>query len=388
MAPMPASLSTSTSRSARPASAQGGVRGPLRVAHRWIGLVLALPIAVQGLTGAVLALEPWLPAAGPAVSGAAAQPASAIVAAAEHATGPQARAQRYVPAEGGAPAQVQVRRPDGPPRTLLVDPGDLRVVGEASPAWAWLRGLHVQFSVPDWGGRSIGGWCGIALVLLLLSGIPIWWPRPGGWREAASVAWRARGVRFHRSLHGAAGIWTVAILLVLAATGVVLAFPRTSRGLLGLEGGGPPRAMRIAGPAAVTTPDLDRALALARAAAPGAHLRAAFLPATPGEAIRVFLLAEGGEGAASAIAVQVAPDAGRVLAVQDARRQPPADRAYRWMHDLHEGAGLGPLWRAASVIGGLALPLFAVTGPLLWWLRRRNRRRLDHVRAAALQRGA
>ncbi|MBN8904295.1 MAG: PepSY domain-containing protein [Rhodospirillales bacterium] len=202
------------------------------------------------------------------------------------------------------------------------------------------------------------------------------------------MAWRARGVRFHRSLHGAAGIWTVAILLVLAATGVVLAFPRTSRGLLGLEGGGPPRAMRIAGPAAVTTPDLDRALALARAAAPGAHLRAAFLPATPGEAIRVFLLAEGGEGAASAIAVQVAPDAGRVLAVQDARRQPPADRAYRWMHDLHEGAGLGPLWRAASVIGGLALPLFAVTGPLLWWLRRRNRRRLDHVRAAALQRGA
>lgn len=386
----PPAASVPPAPAARPRAAAGtrrDLRGALRLAHRWIGLALALPLALQGLTGGVLALEPWLPEVGPALSAGAPQPAAATVAAAVQAAGPAARAQRYVPPRPGTPAEVQVRAPDAPPRTLLVDPVDLRVVGQASSAWAWLRSLHVQFLVPDWGGRSLGGWFGLGLVLLLVSGIPIWWPRPGGWGAAVTVAWRARGMRFHRSLHGAVGIWTVGVLLVLAVTGVALAFPRTSRGLLGLEGGGPPRAMRVAGPAATAPPDLDRALALAMQAAPDASLRAVFLPAAPGEAIRVFLLAPRGEGATGSIAVQVAPDASRVLAVQDARAQPAADRTYRWMHDLHEGAGLGPVWRALAVLGGAALPLFAITGPLLWWLRRRNRRRLDTARAAALSRG-
>lgn len=33
----------------------------LRLLHRWLGLLLALPLIIQGLSGAVLTLEPVIP---------------------------------------------------------------------------------------------------------------------------------------------------------------------------------------------------------------------------------------------------------------------------------------------------------------------------------------
>jgi sulfite reductase (NADPH) flavoprotein alpha-component len=333
------------------------------------------------VSGGLLALEPMLPDwSAPHAGEGPPQPAGAIVAAAEAASG--RRALRYVPAgEAGAAATVFLQG-----AALHVDPADLRVLGPAGGgAWAALRSLHVQFAVPEYGGRSIGGWFGVFLLLLLATGVPIWWPRAGEMRAGFTVPLRARGFRLHRRLHGAVGIWIFLPLLVLTVTGVALAFPRGARGLIGLEGGGPPRAMRA--PGAAGSLDLDRAVTLAQAAAPGARLRMALLPAAPGEALRVFLVHPGGEGAAAMVAVQVDQAGTRVLAVQDARAAPAADRAWRGLHDLHEGAGLGPLWRIATVLAGIAMGVFAVTGPWMWWLRRRSRRRLDLARRAAMAAG-
>ncbi len=348
----------------------------LRKIHLWLGLLIALPVATQGLTGAILAFEPLLPEVSAGSAGPS-QPVNAIVAAAR-ADRPAATLQRFTaPAAPGAAAHVLFSQ-DGGPVTVRVDPASLVVLGTEGPgAWAWLRTLHVSFLAADYGGRGIGGWFGIGLVLVLATGIPIWWPARGGWRDALTFAPKARGVRFHRRLHGAVGAWTVLALLVLAATGVVLAFPRTSRGLLGLEAGGPPRPARApASAAAAPTPDLDAAIALARSAVPTATTRVVMVPARPNDALRIMMTHAGGEGATGSVVVQVDPAAGKVLAVQDARTAPPADRLYRWIHDLHEGMGLGPAWRILTVLAGLALPLFAVTGPLMWWLKRRNRIRM------------
>lgn len=362
------------------------IRRTLRTVHRWLGLVLVIPLAIQGLTGAILAAEPWLPESSPAVQAGTPQPASAVIAAVREVAGPGSRITRYSPAPPGEAAQVQVAAAGGAPRTLLIDPVSLEVLGEAQQSWGWIRSLHVQFLAPAYGGRGIGGWSGAGLLVLLISGVPIWWPAAGAWRAGFTVPWRATGLRFHRRLHGAVGIWSVAVLLVLAFTGVVLAFPQTSRGLMGLPPGGPPQGMRAArGPSGPTAaPDVDRIIVAATTAVPDARIRTVMLPASVAEAARVFMLHAGATGIAGAVNVQV-NGAGQVVSIQDGRTQPAADRAYRWMHDLHEGAGLGPMWRLLAVIGGLALPVFAVTGPAMWWLRRRARRRLDGVRRAALE---
>ena len=52
---------------------------------------------------------------------------------------------------------------------------------------------------------------------------------------------------------------------------------------------------------------------------------------------------------------------------------PAAELALRWAHDLHFGQALGPLWRALTIVTGLVLPIFAITGGAMWLFRRRRR---------------
>ncbi|MBS0641533.1 MAG: PepSY domain-containing protein [Proteobacteria bacterium] len=342
----------------------------LRRLHRWIGLAVAIPVAIQGLTGALLALESALPhlqtASGPPLA------ANRIVAAALADSGPDARLLRYSPpAEPGLPAVIQVVRPRQKPADIRIDPATLAVLPPDSGAWLWapLRKLHVAFLVPEYGGRSIGGWFGIGLVLLLVTGVPIWWPRKGHWKAAVTIDRRHSGWSLQRSIHGAIGAWSVIALLVLAFTGVVLAFPATSRGLLGLETAGPPRPG--SGRAVAAIADMDAVLDAASRAVPDGHV----VMVTPGgrnEPARVAMAI--GEGALGRVMLQIEPASLKIVSVQDARTAPPADRLYRWMHDLHEGLGLGLPWRLLVILAGIALPVFAVTGPLMWWLVRRGRR--------------
>jgi uncharacterized iron-regulated membrane protein len=363
------------------------MRRLLQAAHRWLGLALLVPLVVQGLSGAILTVEPpFRPLlATPAAPG---EPGSinAIVAAGREAA-PGLHPVRYLPPPGPARAAEVGFAPPGMQRGTMVvrvDPVLLAPIGPAEPVGGpmeFIRRLHTNFLVPDYGGRAIVGWVGIGLLLLAVIGIPLWWPTPGRWRDGFTVATAARGVRFQRRLHGAAGAWGLAMLVLTSTTGAVLGFPQTVRAALGVQAGGPPRQARSASAAFVS--DLDAALVLARAAAPGNELRAMFLPAGAADPIRMFLAPAGAEGAVNTTMVTVDAKAVRVVSVQAPQTLGPAETALRWMHDLHEGQALGLTWRLVTATTGLLLPLMAVTGSAMWLLRRRNRKRIDFARAAA-----
>jgi uncharacterized iron-regulated membrane protein len=74
-------------------------------------------------------------------------------------------------------------------------------------------------------GRKINGAGAVAVVLMCLTGIVIWWPGIARWRAhlklQRGVGWR----RFTWHLHGVFGFWSAALLLVLAASGTYLCFP-------------------------------------------------------------------------------------------------------------------------------------------------------------------
>ena len=90
--------------------------------------------------------------------------------------------------------------------------------------------------------------------------------------------------------------------------------------------------------------------------------------------VRVLLVPPGAEGAVATVTVAVdAADLDASLSVQDPRTMPPAELALRWAHDLHFGQAFGPLWRALTIVTGLVLPIFAITGGAMWLCRRRRR---------------
>jgi uncharacterized iron-regulated membrane protein len=352
----------------------------LRKWHRWLGLVLLLPLVLQGVTGTVLTVA----AAWPDGTGASCPTCSAnAVLAAAGAVAPEGfRPRAYRP---GQPATVMLAPAGrGPGATVRIDPVGLTPIGPVSAQGGvvqTMHRLHENLLIPAYAGRSILGWEGVGLVLLVVVGIPLWWPRPGEARAAFLPAPRARGIRFHRRLHGAIGIWLLPLMLLTAVTGIPLSFPQTTHRLLGLPPGGPPQ--RASGTSAGPV-DLDRAIGLAITAVPDAALRLAFLPAGQGDPLRLFLAPAGDRSAAATTQINLSGDGTRLLTVQRFADLPMAERVLRVMRDLHEGIWWGATGLVLTALAGLALPIFAVTGAAMWWLRRCNRLRAAS-RQAALQ---
>ncbi|MGI4951923.1 MAG: PepSY-associated TM helix domain-containing protein [Janthinobacterium lividum] len=369
------------------------LRRGIRLVHRWLGLLLALPLLMQGLSGAVLTLEPVWPefgsAFGPGLAVATAPvSANAILAAARAAAPPGFRAARYRPGAEGAAATVMFSpegNPRGPAMVLRLDPATATPLGDVAPVSGvldWVRRLHNTMLLPQYGGRQLWGWVGAGLLLLTVLGLPLWWPRPGQWAAAVTVPRKARGARLHRALHGALGAWMSALLLATSITGIAQGFPQTLRQVLGLPAGGPPRPERAAPGARPPLPDLDHAIRLARQAMPGMEARLVLLPAAAAP-IRLVMAPPGQDGAVAARTVTVDATGARLLSAQ---ASPAANEAVlRWMHDVHEGSGLGPVWRGLVVLTGMALPAFGVTGVALWLLKRRNRRQMRAAQMTAMR---
>ena len=72
-------------------------------------------------------------------------------------------------------------------------------------------------------GKKIMSWVGVAILFLLLSGLYLWWPL-----KRIRIKSGATGRRFWFDLHNAIGIFSFVFLLLLAITGVMIGFERTS----------------------------------------------------------------------------------------------------------------------------------------------------------------
>jgi uncharacterized iron-regulated membrane protein len=240
--------------------------------------------------------------------------------------------------------------------------------------YRWVHSLHETLLL-GLQGRSIVGWIGVGLLLLALSGIPLWWPPRRRWTTGFTVTRNATGWRFQRELHGAAGIWVLVLLLIQSVSGIALAFPQTARAIVGL----PAQMPRGARPAGGTGLDPDHAIAAGIAAAearfPHAAVQDLRLPGIADRPMVAFLRLDGDREGAPRATVMMDTATARVLSAQDPHAGPAGGSLLEWMHAVHDGGALGPAGRLVTCLFALALPLFPVTGVAMWMLRRRLRRR-------------
>ena len=372
------------------------MRKLLALLHLWAGLILAGPLVLLGLTGSVLVfeheLDGWMNPALYRASDGPARPIAEIVAAAEASGGGERLRAGVVslPEEAGGPAIVRVAPggarggPGGGPgaRQVFVDPASLAILGSRDPMSTGLRQiflLHANATVRDRSGREVVGWLGVAMLGLGLTGLYLWWPRPGRWRQAFRVKAGTGTYRFNRDLHGAVGIWAWLVFVIVSFSGVFLAFPQALGGAI--TSVFPGRDLRASANEVRATPvpgerpmTLDAAVGLAREAVPNA--RAVFvMPAgRPEQPVRVGLRRDGQSSGGPAITVFVDPFAKTILEVRDPRTFTLGETITAWQHALHEGAGLGPVWKALVFLSGFLPLLFVVTG-LTMWLKKRQARR-------------
>ncbi len=353
----------------------------LRTVHKWAGLMLALPLILQCITGIVLASDPFFDPSGVAID-------------------PAKVPALFDAAKAAVPAGVAPRRyRDAGAAGTLVDfagTGGQQAMTEVTldTATQQVRSLHVvsrgfyglahewheTLLLGPW-GRSLIGWSGLGLFLLGGTGLPLWWPTPRRWKAALTVSKKAHGWRLLRELHGAGGGWIIAFLLLQSLSGASMAFPQQARALLGLpvqqRGGG------HHGRAQEDAPDLDLAATVKAAmqAAPGASMRQIRFPQGGGKTINVLMLPQGALDGAPMINVAINGESGIVLTVQDPSHG--GEWLLGWLRSLHSGGGLGFVWRVVICLLGVVLPLLPVTGVLMWLRRKplRTTRKVEERQA-------
>lgn len=88
----------------------------------------------------------------------------------------------------------------------------------------WLLDTYKRDGSFSW-GKSLVGWSTLILVIILISGIVIWWPRSKkGLKNRLKIQTKKGGFRFWYDLHVSGGFYATLLLLVLCLTGLTWSF--------------------------------------------------------------------------------------------------------------------------------------------------------------------
>jgi uncharacterized iron-regulated membrane protein len=116
-------------------------------------------------------------------------------------------------------------------------------------------------------GKKIVSWTGVVILFLLLSGLYLWWPL-----KRVTITWNAASARVWFDVHNTVGIVSLAFLLVLTLTGLVIGFESVTTPMLFTVTHSEPlkASFRAVGRPGVQRVTPDQAVAAARTALPGA----------------------------------------------------------------------------------------------------------------------
>lgn len=389
----------------------------VRKLHLWTGLIFGLILALQGLTGALLAwrheLDAWL---NPTLLHVAPPPGmqrgEELRVAPPQAQAALERLARdpaygkpnmlmfperagdvfvawYRPAPGAGLWQQPVTR------QVMLDPATLAVTGERNWGEAGLSRpllvptlfhLHRYLLAGD-GGKVVVAVEGVLLAIAALTGIVVWWPRLTRAALWKAVTFRLAGPwpRFAFQSHRAAGFWVTLPLLFLALSGVHFNMPEWTRPLVALAGPVTPNA-KLSNKAKATEPvPPAAAMEAAQARFPQARVSRLSLPANPQQPYEIRLRQPGewrqGDGATR---VSVDASDGAVLRAVDPLAAQGGDRVTALLFPLHTGEAFGNAGRGAITAFGLVLAALFPTGLTIWLaLRPRKRKAGRHQPALA-----
>lgn len=373
------------------------IKAVLLQVHSIAGLILALLLALIALTGAVMSFEDEIvehlnveimqvaPQQAPAL-----MPDELVV---RLEAGQNFGTVTAIMLSSDPSAAIRVRfgrDEHGALRTsLYVDPYDGRVLGPArgEEFFATVRRLHRWLLIPGdakgW-GRQVTGIAALGLIVMLVSGLVLRWPR----RASSLKMWLKpdlglSGRGLHRSLHAVIGTWVLPIYLVMTLTGLWYSFDWYKDGVVWLLSRPhvaaakmqpkQPRAPGRSDP--VQSMGFDRAWATFQREEGNRFSRALLmLPAGPGTAIRIRSWGKDSTLDTTRDEFRVDAVTGQLISSDRYADKTVGERIIANVLDIHRGAILGWPGKLAFMIAAALMPLFAVTGLLLYLSRRKLRR--------------
>lgn len=375
--------------------------------HWFFGITAGLVLALMGITGAIWSFQDELlrlfnpDVLKVEVRQEGVLPMPELVRRVEAAHGDKV-AMLTVDTQGDTAARVFFTPPPGERRGQMryVDPYTGTLQGDVSGQGFFdlMLRLHRFLAIGDT-GRQITGACTLMLIFFCLSGLYLRWPRKAlNWRVWLTLDWAKKGRAFNWDLHAVFGTWCLLFYLLFALTGLFWSYEWYREGLNTLLGDGPRageqhkrgegRGRPGGAPGKEAKPlvvDYDAVWASLQAAGgPGMTTYNLRLPPAGGQPATVFYRLEGAEHERAFNTLTIDPANGQVK-----KHDRYADKSFKAqllasVYALHVGSYFGLTGRILVTIASLTMPLFFVTGWLLYLDRRRKKRQVRAARSTLI----
>ncbi|HWY67509.1 MAG TPA: PepSY-associated TM helix domain-containing protein [Terriglobales bacterium] len=361
--------------------------------HLWAGLTAALFLFLLGVSGALVAFEGEIDRALNAKLSYVhpeGQPLSLdAITARLLAANPGAKIEEFgLPQRADFSLFVGLKDASGKNLALFMNPYTGEVLGSDDQANHFANKVH-QFHTHLLVGEiadEITGWSSVFLLVLSITGIVLWWPR-----KLFRLSWdflRGEGSlkRFNYDLHNLVGVASSIFLFIFAWTGICIHWEREV-GKLAQQLSSTPAVRPVSPeiPASGSVPlSPDRIVQIAHNTLPEARITGIQLPESPKQAITIGLKFPEDHTPAGRSRIRIDAYSGKVLQVQSSRDMSAAVKYARiWNRELHTGDIFNLPMRILAAFFSLMLPILAITGPLIWWNRRKASQMAGPASAAA-----
>ena len=388
---------------------------PLVFTHRWSALALGLALLVVVISGVVLLYEQEIDrVVHPELyrTTESADPIShAEAAAVVRREVPSAKAVDVVDSHG-----VYLVYVDDYERQAFVDPGSGRLLGvddTRDGVMGFMENLHLcGLSCEGYAGYlpflekpahilgndelTVGGLIlavtALLLLLLAATGLVVWWPGIKRLARGLRVRRRQGTYAFNYDLHNVVGLAAIPFLVMWGFTGANFELKQVSDLWYAvLPGKHVEEREVLSKPVKGESVTMEQAAAIARRTVPDGRLVSVSVPDRSAKDSTYFAyLAVGNDSYDHGVwpgnvGVTIDRYSGEATVTYPSQADPPlsAQLADDWFYPLHAGTFMNGWWRIVWLVLGLTPVVLAVTGAVTWLIRRRKRRRKLRRRAAA-----
>ncbi|MDR4501822.1 MAG: PepSY domain-containing protein [Nitrospirales bacterium] len=372
-----------------------------RTLHAVLGISAGLVFTIIGLTGSLLAFWPeldvWMHPALIQVSAHADQEKALrslddIVAA----------ARSVIPADGQPYALVYPRFPDSgfvvtysrpapDPKQLewhqvFIDPYTALVTGkrlqfDMERPWRgslfdFILRLHYTLALGAQGATLVGI-IALALMVLLASGIVLWWPASTHISSAFTIKRGGSHQRFLYDLHKTVGFYASVLLMIALFSGLYLVFPDYVKALIGIFSTTGTTPHLTSAPSHEQRPiGFDEVAAIADETFPDGRFQWIFFPQGANGVYKIVKKAPlERTDILPARALWIDQYSGQVLHTHDPAHYTTGQTFMHWLFPLHSGEAFGWPGRFMILCLGLVPGALFITGLIRWRQNRRGRER-------------
>jgi uncharacterized iron-regulated membrane protein len=275
--------------------------------------------------------------------------------------------------------------PDYPERhQIFINPYTAEVTGQRllidfdhiwrDPFTDFVLRLHYTLGLGD-NGMTLVGFIGMALLLLLLTGLIVWYPLTGQFKKALTIKRHASFTRFVFDLHKVIGFYSSVFLLFLAASGIYLIFPDYGRGLVSVFS--PVTAWTSYQSSAATGTPLtfEQVVAITDAHFPDGSYQYIVFPQHCQDVYQVGKRAPDEVNQRHSYRqLWIDQYNGNIVHEQHADTRTAGDVFDEWIYPLHTGEAFGLMGQLIILVSGLIPLMLYVTGFIRWLQKRQAAR--------------